>query len=165
MIAKVKSLLGDKCANVFTNGKFTKVVPMTSHKEAAKLLIDFMDDVVPEMLMTDGATEFTGRHTDFIKQALQMRIKLHTAEQGRKNQNHAAEREIGFLAKRWKLRMQKKKVPSRLWDYGLVYEGELLSMISHGEDGRSGHEEVTGNTPDISEWLDFEFYDLVWWWD
>jgi hypothetical protein len=29
-----------------------------------------MDDVgIPEMLMTDGATEFTGRHTDFIKQA------------------------------------------------------------------------------------------------
>jgi hypothetical protein len=70
MIAKVKSLLGNKCANVFTNGKFTKVVPMTSRKEAAELLIDFMDDVgIPEMLMTDGATEFTGRHTDFIKQA------------------------------------------------------------------------------------------------
>jgi hypothetical protein len=70
MIAKVKSLLGNKCANVFTNGKFTKVVPMTSHKEAAKSLIDFTDDVgIPEMLMTDGATEFTGRHTDFIKQA------------------------------------------------------------------------------------------------
>jgi hypothetical protein len=61
--------------------------------------------------------------------------------------------------------MQKKKVPSWLWDYGLVYEGELLSMMSRGKDGRSGHEEVTGNTPDISEWLDFEFYDLVWWWD
>jgi hypothetical protein len=61
--------------------------------------------------------------------------------------------------------MQKKKVPSWLWDYGLVYEGELLSMISCGEDGRSGHEEVTGNTPDISKWLDFEFYDLVWLWD
>jgi hypothetical protein len=70
MIAKVKSLLGNKCANVFTNGKFTKVVPMTSHKEAAESLIDFTDDVgIPEMLMTDGATEFTGRHTDFIKQA------------------------------------------------------------------------------------------------
>jgi hypothetical protein len=47
--------------------------------------------------------------------------------------------------------MQKKKVLSQLWDYSLVYEGELLSMISRGEDGRSGHEEVTGNTPDISE--------------
>jgi hypothetical protein len=45
MIAKVKSLLGNKCANMFTNGKFTKVVPMTSCKEAAKSLIDFSDDV------------------------------------------------------------------------------------------------------------------------
>jgi hypothetical protein len=30
LIAKVKSLLGNKCANVFTNGKYTKVVPMAS---------------------------------------------------------------------------------------------------------------------------------------
>ena len=32
-------------------------------------------------------------------------------------------------------------------------------------DGRSGYEQVSGKTPDISEWLDFELYDLVWWWD
>jgi hypothetical protein len=31
--------------------------------------------------------------------------------------------------------------------------------------GRSGYEQVTGKTPNISELLDFEFYDLVWWWD
>jgi hypothetical protein len=37
--------------------------------------------------------------------------------------------------------------------------------MSRGDDGRSGYEQVTGKTPDISEWLDFEFYDLVWWWD
>jgi hypothetical protein len=61
--------------------------------------------------------------------------------------------------------MQKKKVPTRLWDYGLVYESELLSRMARGKDGRTGYEEVTGNTADISEWLDFEFYDLVWWWD
>eukprot|EP00957_Ditylum_brightwellii_P122498 9341570-Ditylum_brightwellii.AAC.1 len=24
---------------------------------------------------------------------------------------------------------------------------------------------MTGNAPDISQWLDFEFYDLVLWWD
>jgi hypothetical protein len=93
-----------------------------------------------------------------------MRIKLHKAEQRRKNQNHAAEQEIGFLSKCWKLRMQKKNVYSRLWDYGLVYEGELLTRMACGNDGRSGYEQVTGKTHDISEWLDFEFYDLVWWW-
>jgi hypothetical protein len=94
-----------------------------------------------------------------------MQIKLHTAEQGRKNQNHAAEWEIGFLLKHWKLRMQKKNVYSRLWDYGLVYEGKLLTRMSCGDDGRSEYEQVTGKTPDISKWLDFEFYDLVCWWD
>jgi hypothetical protein len=70
LIAKVKLLLGNKCANVFTNGKYTKVVPMTSLKEAAESLIDFTDDVgIPETLVMDSVTEFTGKHTDFIKQA------------------------------------------------------------------------------------------------
>ena len=55
-------------------------------------------------------------------------LSFGSTEQGRKNQNHAAEREIGFLAKRWQLRMQKKKVPKRLWDFGLVYEGEILTL-------------------------------------
>jgi hypothetical protein len=85
---------------------------MISRKDAGKSLVDFTDDVgIPERLVMDGATEFTGRHTEFIKEARCMRIKLHTTEQGRKNQNHAAEREIGFLAKQWKLRMTKKSVP------------------------------------------------------
>ncbi len=28
--------------------------------------------------------------------------------------------------------------------------------------GRTGYEQVTGKTPDISKFLDFDFYDLVW---
>ena len=166
LLSKVKSKLGNTCANVYTQGKFTRVVPMTSRKDAGKSLIEFTDDVgIPERLVTDGATEFTGRHTEFQKEARRMRIMLHTTEQGRKNQNHAAEREIGFLAKRWKLRMTKKNVPKQLWDFGLIYESELLSRMARGNDRRTGYEVVTGQTPDISEWLDFEFYDLVWWLD
>jgi hypothetical protein len=126
---------------------------MASRKEAAESLIDFTDDVgILETLVMDGATEFTGKHTDFIKQARQMRIKLDTAEQGRKNQNHAVEWEIGFLLKCWKLWMQKKNVYSWLWDYSLVYEGKLLTRMSRGNDGRSGYEQVNGKTPDISKW-------------
>ena len=52
-----------------------------------------------------------------------------------------------------------------MWDFGLVYESELLCCMAWGMDKRTGYEEVTGQTPDISEWLDFEFYDLVWWLD
>ena len=43
-----------------------------------------------------------------------------------------------------------------------MYEGEILSRMARGSSKRSGYEMVTGNTPAISEWLDFEFYDLVW---
>ena len=37
--------------------------------------------------------------------------------------------------------------------------------LSHstGPNSRTGYEEITGNTPDISEWLDFDFWDMVWW--
>jgi hypothetical protein len=38
LIAKVKLLLSNMCANMFTNGKYTKVVPMVSWKEAAESL-------------------------------------------------------------------------------------------------------------------------------
>ena len=94
-----------------------------------------------------------------------MRIRLHTLEQGRKNQNQAAEREIGFLEKRWRVRMHKKKVPKTLWDFGLLYESELFLRMARGRYRRTGYKEVTGDTSDISEWLDFEMYDLVYWID
>ena len=61
--------------------------------------------------------------------------------------------------------MTKKNVPKRLWDFGLIYEAEMLSRMALRDDRRTGYELVTGQTADISEWLDFEFYDLVWWLD
>jgi hypothetical protein len=54
---------------VFTNREYKKVVLMTSQKEVMESLIDFTDDAsIPEKLVMDGATKFTGKHTDFIEQ-------------------------------------------------------------------------------------------------
>ena len=145
MMYKLKSIRGNKCANIFTQGKFTKVVPMTARSESGQSLVDNTDDVrIPKHLVTDGAGEFTGRETEFVKEARIMRIRLHTLEQGRKNQNQAAERDIGFLVKRWRALMHKKKVPKRLWGFGLVYESELLSRMASVRYRRTGYEEVTG---------------------
>ena len=61
LLLKVKSKLGNTCANLYTQGKFTHVILMTSRKDAGKSLINFTDDVgIPEQLIMDGATEFTG---------------------------------------------------------------------------------------------------------
>jgi hypothetical protein len=47
--------------------------------------------------------------------------------------------------------MIKKNVPKRLWDFGFIYEGEILLRMARDIDCRTGYEEVTGQTADISE--------------
>ena len=110
------------------------------HREAGQSLIDFTDDVgVPETLLTVGAGEFNGQNTDFVKHDGRMRMQLHNLVQVRHSNNHAAEREIGLLAKCWKSQMTKKVISKYLWDFGLVYEAELLSRISRGKGKQNGY--------------------------
>ena len=58
----------------------------------------------------------------------------------------------------------KKKVAIRLWDYGFVWVCETknicANLLKYAE-GRTPLEIVTGKTPDISEYLDFEFYNWI----
>ena len=46
----------------------------------------------------------------------------------------------------------------------MVGEAEIYSRTA-GKDGRPSLERLTGDTIDISEWLECEFYDLVWFWN
>ena len=60
--------------------------------------------------------------------------------------------------------MFKNKVPERLWDYGIVWiskTGNLSVSSSRYASRRNPLEYITGETPDISEYLDFTFYDWV----
>ena len=61
--------------------------------------------------------------------------------------------------------MIKSRSPKHVWDFIMVYESDILSRISRGHDGITGMERITGEMVDISEWTDFEFYDLCWYWD
>ena len=58
--------------------------------------------------------------------------------------------------------MLKKRVPPRLWDYGFAWVCEtdnICANLSRYADGWTPLEIITGETPDISEYLDFDFYD------
>jgi hypothetical protein len=60
--------------------------------------------------------------------------------------------------------MLKRKTPARLWDYGFSWVCEtenVCANLSKYADGRTPIEVITGDTPDISEYLDFDFYDWV----
>ncbi len=68
MFSKIMSVGGDTCANVFINGKYTKVYPMVSKASTniADTLVMFSDDVgIPSVLHSDLAAEVEGRHTQF----------------------------------------------------------------------------------------------------
>ena len=60
--------------------------------------------------------------------------------------------------------MMKKRVPRRLQDFGLVWvcDTDNLSISSSKcANGRTVLDILNGETPDISEYLDFLFYDWV----
>jgi hypothetical protein len=169
LFSKVKSLGGYTCAQLITNGSFTRIYPMESKASAnlAAALTEFIDDIgVPDTLVCDLATEQTGKNSEVMKLIRRFNIKMRMAEKGRgTTQNHRAETEIREVKTKWKTRMRSSQVPPRLWDYGLVYIAEIQSLLARGIDQRPGIERVTGNTIDISEWLDFDFFDRVWYWD
>ena len=134
LIYKVKPILGNTVANVYTQGKFIKVYLIKAQREVGKSIIDFTDNVgVTEKIITDGAGEFIGWNTELLNTlggrtcSYRIRNKVGTTK------NHAAEREIGFLSKLWIRQMTKKVTLKRLCDFGIVYEAELLSLMSKGK--------------------------------
>ena len=69
--------------------------------------------------------------------------------------------------------MIRKRVPSRLWDYGMICVTDFMNLthtssrdIAAGDFyGGIPFSRLTGETADISEYLDFGIYDQVWYKD
>ena len=166
MCATHKSLNQSKGAYLITNGHFTELYPKEKEDQdnAVSALREFVDDVgVPQEIKTDRAGSFSGRDSAYVKYCSKHGITQRWSEAERSNQIWKADIEIRELKKRWQESKRKKNVPPRLWDWGAKHAAKLMQFLPRPDlDMRTGFEEVTGQTPDISEYLDFEFYDLVW---
>ena len=86
-------------------------------------------------------------------------IKPHTKKQNK------GERVIEELRQWLRDKRRQTNMPQRVWDYALVWCTEILSRTHNPKSGRTGIERLTGDTPDVSEWIDFDLYDRVWFWD
>eukprot|EP00978_Attheya_sp_CCMP212_P031215 scaffold117251_cov65-Attheya_sp.AAC.4 len=65
MFPDLKSVKGDKAAQVYTNGDFIRVYPMKLKSETGEPLQVFSEDVgLPRRLIFDGAAEQMGFDTD-----------------------------------------------------------------------------------------------------
>ena len=91
-------------------------------------------------------------------------IKGHASEPERSNQN-PIEGCIRELRQRWYRTMFRTYCPRALWCYGIPYVEKIMQMttsFASNLQGRTPIEDLTGETPDISQYLDFGFYDRVW---
>jgi len=160
-----KSLVGNEYGQLFAGDKVIYVDSCKSKHDVYIPLKNFLNDVGhPMHLVFDKSKEQVLPGTEFQKLLRQNPwIHQHNSEEYTPNQNFA-ELEIGILKRKIRNRRVKHKIPKKLWDFHARWEAEILSRTVRSECGRTGMEIITGETPDISEWTDFGFYDYVWFW-
>jgi hypothetical protein len=156
MDGRVKSLDGNRYAQVFSNGGFfAKVYPMARKADAGIALKTFITELgVPESLTIDGSKEHNSKGTEFMKKCRRNDIRVTRTEPEHPNQN-PAEGVIQEVRRRWFWTMIRKRVRPRLWDYGIRWTTQVMQRTSTQAGGLRGAcplEQVTGETIDI---LDF----------
>jgi hypothetical protein len=161
-----KSMDGNSYAQIFaTKDLFVVAYPMATKSLAGEGLRQFVHDFGrPEFLTSDGSKEQTGKNTEFVKNVRKYSITHKITKPDRPNHNHS-EGVIREVRKKWLHVMVKEKVPQRLWDYGFRWVCEVQNRTANtarGLDGRCPLEKITGESVDITEYLDFGFYDWVW---
>ncbi|KAI2498409.1 Reverse transcriptase (RNA-dependent DNA polymerase) [Fragilaria crotonensis] len=166
MDGRSKSLDGNRYAQIVANKDFFAVAyPMANKSSAGESLRRFIHEYGrPEKLTFDGSQEQCGRKTQFMANVRKYAIDYHVTEPYRPNHNFA-EGVICEIRKKWFRVMVRKNLPKKLWDFGLQWVCDIQNRTANsarGLDGRCPLERVTGETVDISEYLDFGFYDWVW---
>ena len=165
--SKVKSIHGNTCCQVFSHKVgFQACYPKinATGDSLGEALDDFVHDFgAPTHLTFDGHQSQVGKKTRFFRGLRKYEIDHHVSSPRRPNEN-PAEGTIREIKRRFYTIMRSAKVPARLWDYLIVWicETSNLSVSSTKyAGGRTPIEIITGDTPDISEYLDFSFYDWV----
>ena len=118
----------------------------------------------PELMIYNGAQEQVGPGTKFQFNFRKYGIHGHVSEMECSNQN-PAEGVIQELCKRWCQENFRTYCPRQLWSYGYPYITKIMQladMHTRTLQGRTSVELMTGETPHISECLDFGCYDRVW---
>jgi hypothetical protein len=139
---------------------------MRRKAEAGDALVEFIQDIgIPSEMHNDDAKEQTlGKWFEVMRkfQIKQTLSKPYSPWQVR------AEGAIRECKKTTRQLMQSTQAPKRLWDFCAVYACEIHSLTAHRHfplQGRTPYEMVTGRTPDISEYVEFSWYESLWYYD
>lgn len=164
MLSSVKSVRGNKAAQLFVTefGDVT-VYPVKQRREAYTALSKyFINRGIPEHLHADNALELTKAKN--WKKVLDDEggIRLTTTEPYSQKD---AEREIRLTEGLTLRQMSWYGTPIQLWDFAIEFHAEVRSrMVRPGNvhlDGRPPRESMDGSTIDISEYVQFHWYEPI----
>jgi hypothetical protein len=166
-LGRNKSARGNIGAYVFTHRcGFAQTCPMRkkTSAELTEALRQFTFDWgIPQRLTVDGALEQVGPKAEFQRLICKYDIAMHISAPHSPQQN-PAKGIIQEICKKWYQIMHAKSVTIRFWDYGVEWVCKVAQRTvssSRYAEGRTPIEILTGEAPDISEFLDFGFYDWV----
>ena len=167
LFSKVKSIRGYTCGNLFTNTLgFKKFFPLVTESQGKTTMKDFVHMVgIPPAIHSDDAKVF--QHGQFQKDCRKFQILQTFTEPYSPWQNRAESgiRELKSYASKI---MQRVQAPLRLWCFAFEYSAEVLSLCATGQHqlmGRTSYEHVMNYTPDISEYVNFHWYQWSFYWD
>jgi len=164
MFSCKKSIRGYTCAQVFTDGrKFFRAYPLAKKGDAHHALTAFIQDVgIPKNCLVDGAKE--ERDGEWGRIIKHYHIKTRTTEPRSPWQNRA-EAGVHELKKLARKALRCTAAPTDFWCYALEWAAKVTSLTAHPLltlHARTPEENITGRTPDISEYAHFSFFEWVW---
>ena len=164
---KIRTVSQFLCAQIYSNRiGYTKIYPMVQKSQAHESLSTFIHEVgIPHEIHCDEAKELI--QGEMKKKMIKYEIYNTWAESYSPWQN-SAEDSIRIIKAWARYFMQFKNTPLRLCDHAMLYASELRNLTApkHIRNrGRTPFELMHGYTPDISEYVTFEWYEPVWYWD
>ena len=162
--SKCNSLRGNNCFQLFTNkASFTKAYPMELKGDAPFALNKFIHEVgVPTEMHTDGSKK---QSSGQWRKTCQKHAIYRTWNEPYSPWQNLAKKAGGIIKARCRDMMRHTNTPVVLWDYCVEYNAELRTMTASNNihlSGRTPHDLVMGYTPDISELVEFDWYQWVW---
>jgi hypothetical protein len=143
--------------------KFIATYAMKTESEGAETLSDFVRDYgAPYHIRSDNAKMETGHA--FTAICRKYNIKQSTTEPHHPQQN-PAERQIQDVKRQVNLIMDRVGCPDMVWLLATKYVVYLLNRTSTKSlEWKTPIEQAFGDTPDISNLLQFSFWELVYYW-
>jgi len=166
LFASEKALYGYTCAQIYVGRKsyFTVLYPLRTESEMSQTLYDLAREVgVPTGLISDGAkTQNSAEVKKFLRT---YHIWDWQSEPHQQNQNFA-ERRIQEVKGTANLIMDRTKTPGDLWFQCMKYVVYVLNRLSHRIlKNKTPMEVGHGIKPDISDLLQFQWYEKVYYLD